>query len=172
MAANDSTNRDAFGHWLSGFTDGEGCFLLRLIKGRRHFTGSARFQIGLRRDDSEILHQIREFWNIGNTSYYQNKHHGKGGGEINVCKFTVDALSDVLSVVIPHFERYPLRAKKQRDFIIWKQGAEICQRVLSKPTNGRIGHHGPVRRWTKHDLDEFETLRDLIRAQRQYNAPP
>ncbi len=172
MAANDSTTRDAFGHWLSGFVDGEGCFLLRLMKGRKHFTGSPRFQIGLRSDDLQILRDIKSFWGIGTITFGHIKSPGIKTNERNACNYRIQSIKDVTKIVIPHFEKYPLRAKKQRDFLIWRQGAELCQRVTTKPTKGCIGHHGPLRSWTDKDLAEFERLRNILRAQRQYNAPP
>src|SRR5262245_6823756 len=66
-------DRDEFAHWLTGFTDGEGCFQLRLADTRGRRNPYACFGINLRADDVEILRQIQSFWQCGNLCYNSNR---------------------------------------------------------------------------------------------------
>lgn len=47
-------DRDVFGAWLSGFTDGEGCFHLSLVKGKETGGLKAEFILQLRVDDADV----------------------------------------------------------------------------------------------------------------------
>src|SRR4051812_7934166 len=62
-------DRNRFGDWLTGFTDGEGSFVLGFYKPSKryvHYHAVAYFRIKLRNDDLEILKRIRSFWQCGN----------------------------------------------------------------------------------------------------------
>jgi hypothetical protein len=54
-----------------------------------------------------------------------------GIGKINInsthesIKYTVTKLSDLINVIIPHFDKYPLLTKKAADFILFKLVVEI-----------------------------------------------
>ena len=67
----EDIDRDGFGHWLAGFTDGEGCFCLPYTRNRKRtdaYTPSARFTINLRADDAVILYTIQSYWRKGRVS--------------------------------------------------------------------------------------------------------
>jgi len=53
----------------------------------------------------------------------------KGAGVIsevgNVVMFRVTAISDLINILIPHFEKYPLITQKQADFKLFKQIVEL-----------------------------------------------
>src|SRR5262245_20085151 len=129
-----SIDRDAFGHWLSGFADGESSFVLYAVSdasdGRRESL-RAVFRLSLRVDDAEIIELIRSFWNCGTLTY-----HAASGPSVNgkpVISFSISGIKDLVTVVIPHFERHPLRSKKQRDFAIWKEGVALIPAVSTRP---------------------------------------
>jgi hypothetical protein len=56
---------DTFGHWLSGFTDGEGCFHGRVVPSRQKSSIIVSFSIALRADDLRILEEIRQALGVG-----------------------------------------------------------------------------------------------------------
>jgi hypothetical protein len=79
--------REKFARWLSGFTDGEGCFRLRIVQrknggGCRILAGQAEFAIKLRSDDKRVLQKIRNFWNCGVVKPVKRK---KTRGEEKPC---------------------------------------------------------------------------------------
>lgn len=159
-------DRDAFGHYLSGFTDGEGCFQLGIARDPRSTrrTPFARFKIQLRDDDSEVLRLIQSFLGCG-TLYHDPRI---GSVSKPAMLFRVDSHAELASVVVPHFVRYPLRAKKARDFPVWRDGLDLIRRVTASPF-AYSAHRLP--KWTEPVLAQFVAIADQLNRQRAY-APP
>lgn len=162
-------DRDAFGHYLAGLTDGEGCFFLGIIDDkrnpRRSHTPIVQFVIQLRADDLLILQLVRSYLQCGHVTEVKRKKT-EGNRKPKVC-YNVANYLDLATVVVPHFDRFPLRAKKARDFVIWRQAVLLCHRVM--PGRGRGA--GGARRWPVMALAEFGSLRDALRKQREFAAP-
>lgn len=114
----------AFGHWFAGFTDGEGCFR---IKRTNMGTYQCRFSIGLRADDEPILREIRERLGVGILV-----HSGRDSIKQEQWRLEVNAKAEV-TFLARVFDAFPLRAKKARDFEIWRHAVEVWCRV----ENGR-----------------------------------
>jgi hypothetical protein len=101
-----------FGHWLAGFIAGEGCFAIS-----KNGAGSfhCEFSLNLRDDDRVILDEIQERTGIGvvlslaasGTSRPQARWIIRNK---QMCLALVDLL-----------DRFSLRAKKGRDYAIWRQ---------------------------------------------------
>ncbi len=55
---------------------------------------------------------LKEFFgeNIGKIIIYKN-----------TCVYRVDKLNDILGVIIPHFDKYPLVTQKLADYILFKE---------------------------------------------------
>jgi LAGLIDADG DNA endonuclease family protein len=120
-------NRDNFGHWLAGFTDGEGCFMIRTNRrqGGRGEWFDCRYAITLRADDLPILKRIQQF--VGCGSIMREKRPARPGANLRA-SYHVCHREDCQKVV-EVFTRYPLRAKKSRDFACWTEAvAEINKR--------------------------------------------
>lgn len=109
--------------WLSGFVCGDGCFLVGISKSNRTKTGFAvrlYFSISQHNRDSELMQNISNFLSCG---YWINKPL-KSHGEFRVTDF-----SDIVNIVIPFFEKYPLHGHKQLDFEDFRCASKI---ILSK----------------------------------------
>ena len=100
-------------NWVTGFTDAEGCLYIYIDKRKNRKSGwhiQPCFQIGLHSRDIGLLIQIKSFFkDVGIIR--KNR--------ISV-SYKVRNLNDILKVIIPHFNKYPLITQKQSDFIIWK----------------------------------------------------
>lgn len=128
-----------FGHWLAGFIDGEGCFLIAVNGG--YF--SPRFSIKLRADESPIIERIHQETRIGKTSFYP--YNGiKGNPQVN---WNVNSRQDCRTLA-DLLDKYPLRAKKAKDFAIWRQAVRL---------DGK-GHQ-----------PRLAVLRDELKAAREYS---
>lgn len=149
---------DAFGHWLAGFIDGEGCFRIHSQKRGRYLTPA--FHLKLRADDRPILEEIAR--RVGAGRLYDMPAHGTSRpGTVWRCQSQADcrALAAVL-------DRYPLRAKKAREYAVWREA---------------LDHHAATTigtRWRPRDnstMAEFkrriEELRDFDRNMRERNQP-
>ena len=55
-------DRHDFGNWLSGFCDGEACFVLQADIRHNGAACRASIRIELRDDDTEILYLIQSYW--------------------------------------------------------------------------------------------------------------
>lgn len=58
--------------YVTGFTDGEGCFMLTIIKDKNYKLGwraACRFIISLNKKDLKLLNDIKDFFGVGNMSF-------------------------------------------------------------------------------------------------------
>lgn len=167
MAADHLTSllsdREAFGHWLSGFTDGEGNFHLarhaRVLKSGPSKGFQAFFRIGLRSDDREIVESIQSYWGCGHI-YYTSKPNGKSLIQNPQIKYHVTDIASLMEIVVPHFEEFPLRAKKAADFSIWKEAVTHISRVQSKSRSGV--QKGKCPRWSAADHGLLMDLKNRL----------
>lgn len=123
---------ELFRAWFSGFVAGEGCFIIHTKVDCRQFR--TKLQIGLRDDDLDILIEIQERLQMGKIRRYAYQHK-----RVNAnpgATWTVVKQADCQKLV-EIFQKYPLRAKKQKDFEIWREAVaentkSIKQRNLGK----------------------------------------
>jgi len=45
----------------------------------------------------------------------------------NTCHFTVGGIHNLISVIVPHFDKYPLQTKKMGDYMLLKQALNRMQ---------------------------------------------
>lgn len=123
---------DVWRGWFVGFTDGEGSFQ---IDERSHCSPRANyhchFTIALRDDDRAILEEIRDTLGIG-TIYDKSDRSTLTRKRRPQVEYRVSIINECAELV-KLFDKYPLRAKKQRDFEIWKQAVV----ELTKPCECR-----------------------------------
>lgn len=70
-------------------------------------------QIKMHERDRSLILSIQKFFNgIGYISKSNNSF---------TVEFRVSTLNDIVNVIIPHFDKYPLITKKYYDYVIFKQ---------------------------------------------------
>ena len=108
--------------WVTGFSDGDSTFTVKFNK-RQNSTWQIIpvFSIGLHMKDKAILLQLKSFFNEIGIVSLDTKN--------NKAYFTVQKIQDLNSVIIPHFESYPLQTDKKINFDLW---AEIVKIMISK----------------------------------------
>lgn len=116
----------ADGNYVSGLVDGEGSFMVSIVQRRGRWNFNPKFGVCLRVDDSEILHWLQIYFGCGRYTTALNRKSPLG-------IFVIANLYDILSKVIPHFDTFPLRAKKKRDYAIWKQMVLLQARYFRQP---------------------------------------
>lgn len=166
----DDIDREAFGHWLSGFTDGEGSFTVNIR--RKNPKGSYRgcctpmFSITLREDDEEVLQSIRSYWQCGNIT--RRPGRGNDNPQSRYYAFKFDHLA---KIIVPHFDHYPLRAKKARDFAIWREIVLFAYRISGRRRKWRsVRGTGTLPVWTDEELDHAAALSRVLKEQRHYRS--
>lgn len=105
--------------FVTGFTDGEGCFMISFGKSEARFGFRIRaiFQINLHKKDLELLKNIQIFF--GGIGYITNAKYNSA--------FRVRSIKD-LQVIIAHFDKFPLKTKKQADFELFKCAVDKLSR--------------------------------------------
>jgi hypothetical protein len=127
---------DGFGHWLAGFIDGEGCFEVY-----RNAAGwyCCRFTLNVRADDERILLEIQRRAGVGIVQAKRLAHRGDGADRKPQVRWVVINKPDCIGLVAL-LDRYPLRAKKARDYAIWREAVSEWS---------RIRRHSGKQDWTK-----------------------
>jgi hypothetical protein len=107
--------------WVVGFVDGEGCFSIGFVRqpdraGRAGYrTGYQvvhRFVVTQGAASAAALEELQEFFGVGRV--YRNRRHDNHREDL--LQYRVERRVDLLEVVIPFFERHPLRTAKRADF--------------------------------------------------------
>jgi hypothetical protein len=104
-------------HFLTGFTDAEGSFVLSITKSNNVKSGwviKLRFQIHLHKKDLFVLEAIKNFLGVGNT-------HVSKAGAVEYRVFSIKGLK----VVLDHFDKFPLISQKYGDYLLFKQAYQL-----------------------------------------------
>lgn len=107
-------------NYFSGYVDGEGCFSVSFSKRPKLLVGwevKPSFCVGQNYDRREVLDLMHQYFGCG--------HIRRDWGD-KTLKYEVRKLDDLVSKVIPHFRKYPLKSAKQKDFLRF---AEICEQI-------------------------------------------
>lgn len=102
-------------YWVTGFADAESTFSVRIAKDKSRLLGIRIlpiFSIELHNRDIEVLHRINNFFNVGSVK--ERVRDGKSTGI-----YSVQSITDLVTVILPHFIKYPLITQKQADFILF-----------------------------------------------------
>lgn len=107
--------------FVTGFADAEGCFMLTIRKDLRQASGwrvEANFVINLHKRDVELLKLIQTYFGgVGRISKERN----------GCIDYTVSSINQILTQVIPHFDKYPLITQKNADYLLFKEVVMIMK---------------------------------------------
>ncbi|SRR6266568_732665 len=150
---------DTFGHWLSGLVDGEGCFHARyhIRKSDGAHALLVYFSIKMRADDLDMLTAIRDTLGVGVIYTHSEKSSKHLQADYHIVR-----TKDQVNVLIPHFDRYPLRSKKRRDYEIWRKI------VLEYKAAPRRHNSKGISSLAEERWKEVCTLVDVLRNTRQF----
>ena len=110
-----------FPSYLSGYVDGEGCFTVSFSPRptlRVGWETRPSLSVSQNGDRAEVLHEISEYFGCGTIRPDRSDQ---------TLKWEVRSLRLVVTNVLPHFRRYPLRSSKQHDVVVFD---DICCRML------------------------------------------
>ena len=112
-------------YYIAGFVDGEGSFVFFLSPRkdiRLGFELNLDFQIEVRIDDKEILERIKKTLGCGHINVLNYERYKKWMPHV---KYRVGRIEDLRNKLVPFFRRYPLQAKKKKNFEIFAKAVEI-----------------------------------------------
>lgn len=107
----------AFGYWLAGLADGEGCFAIPLTGRHIHCI----FSINLRRDDRAILERIQQTLGFGRL--YDRRPSQTTRNTRPQTTYAASTVKDCIAIAAI-FRQFPLQAKKAKDFAVWAEAVD------------------------------------------------
>ena len=103
--------------WITGFTDGEGCFHISINKISQMSLGwqvLPEFRIVQHEKDENLLYKIKDYFGFGSVTINRSDFHGTRK------EFRVRDL-DNLNKLITFFRKNKLQTSKQKDFEIFAE---------------------------------------------------
>jgi hypothetical protein len=107
-------------YFVTGFSDAESSFIVSVSHNSKHLLNwavSSKFVIGLHIAELPLLLSIQEFF--GGIGFITKDTTN------NRAFFTVNKLDDLVNIIIPHFNSFPLLTQKRLDFILWSKIVNI-----------------------------------------------
>ena len=138
IGADNQQERLRIVDWIVGFTDGEGCFSVSIIKNSTTKSGwqiFPEFVITQGAKSESVLKDIQKFFKCGKI--YVNQRHDNH--KENLCRYCVRSIHEISEIIIPFFKENPLMTAKRYDFakfvkvISWiVQGKHLKRRGMIK----------------------------------------
>jgi len=103
--------------YITGFVDGEGSFLVSFSNRPKLSVGievRPSFSVSQHKRSKNIIVELCKFFQCGSVRFSQRDQN---------YKYETRSLKDLVDIIIPHFEKYPLRTSKKEDFNLFRQ---IC----------------------------------------------
>jgi hypothetical protein len=116
--------------YITGYVDGEGCFTVTFNKKPKALLGwefRPSFSVSQNEDRRQVLDLIKKYFGCG---FIRRDWSDK------TLKFEVRDHKDLITKIIPHFEKFHLISAKHNDFILFKS---ICNIVDSQKHLSRAG---------------------------------
>ncbi len=120
IGADNQQERLKTAYWITGFTDGEGCFSIAVINNKTTKFGKQifpEFVITQGVKSLTALEKIRDFFNCGNI--FINKRYDNHNE--NLYRYCVRSINELNTKIVPFFKKYPLQTYKQKDFLIFEK---------------------------------------------------
>ena len=168
MSGADQQERLILLGWITGFVDGEGCFSIGIIRqscrgadtiGKVRYQVTCEFAVTQGAKSISSLRELHGFFGVGqvqsNPRYDNHKEH--------LYRYVVRKRSDLLEVIIPFFEQYPLRTSKQHDFHKFARCVRLIDRKHHLTNNGMVDILEIMQ-----TMNRQKSRLDLIRILRDY----
>jgi hypothetical protein len=110
--------------WITGFVDGEGCFLVGVVKNsskKALYQLQPAFVVGQHVHDIQVLYALKDYFGCG---HIQLPKEGK-----TVARWSVHKLDHLLKRVIPFFEKHKLKTKRSIEFQRFRR---LCLKLKEK----------------------------------------
>jgi hypothetical protein len=132
ISAENQQERFIANGWVVGFVDGEGCFSVGFIAQPNRGTRKG-YRLGIQvwcefavtqgERSLSSLELLKDFFGVGaiyvNRRYDNHKEH--------LYRYTVRKREELRNVIIPFFQKYPLRTAKRNDFDAFVECFELIE---------------------------------------------
>jgi hypothetical protein len=164
--ADNQQERPGFAQWVVGFVDGEGCFSVPIFRNRTCRLGwqvQPSFTVVQGEKSKEVLYLLKRFFRCGQVG--RNDRHDNHREPMY--RFTVRALDDLESRIIPFFDEHPLLTAKSADFDKFATVVSMIRRGVHLTVEG-LGEVADIaqtmnRQKPSRYLESSEAIRQLSR---------
>ncbi len=134
-------------NWIAGFTSGEGCFHISLVKNKLYEKTFVQlwFVINQHNRDSNIIKAIMEYLSCGNIKVRTDEE----AVELRRGKF-----EDIFTKIIPFFDEYTILGDKSLDYAYFKQAAFLIKAKAHLTDEG---------------VEQIRCLKSRMNTNRKYN---
>lgn len=103
-------------YWIAGFTAGDGCFSVSVIKSKAVLgeTSWIRFILTQHSRDFKLMEALASYFGCGKVNQ-----------DSKAAYLVVQRLSDIKDIIIPFFDRYTLVGEKTKDYADFKSVANL-----------------------------------------------
>ncbi len=139
--ADNQQERLGIAYWITGFTDGEGCFSVAIITNKTTRFGKQifpEFVVTQGAKSLPALQKIKEFFGCGNI--FINKRYDNHNEHLY--RYCVRSLKELDEKIIPFFEEFSLLTYKQNDFEIF---CDVVRTMVRKEHFTEIGYERIVK---------------------------
>ena len=108
-------------YYVTGLSDVEASFILSIYKKKDSKTGwqvQPVFAIHMHIKDIDLLKSIQSFFGVGVLVSSKTT---------NSARYSVNSLKDLINIIIPHFDKYPLLTQKRADFFLFKSAVLLIE---------------------------------------------
>lgn len=144
-----------FGNWLAGFIDGEGCFHIHKVRRGAYY--SCRFTLKVRDDDIKVMKDVVRITGIG----YLRLDRARPVGA-NPCVIWTIISKKECRALVRLLKQYPLRAKKKRDFDIWKEAVDYWSSMKRATRWTGVGDYSELAKY-KSEIDEVRRYKEGVK---------
>lgn len=115
--------------WISGFVTGEGCFFIKVLKGRNTAGAGVQlvFQVAQHIRDAQLLKNLVDFFKCGKYIQAPNREWGY---------FQTTKFLDNYELIKTFFDKYPVRGIKFKDFEDWSKVGKMIKNKEHLTTDG------------------------------------
>lgn len=127
ISAGNQQERLGTANWIVGFTDGEGCFSVAVIRNPTTRFGKQifpEFVLAQGEKSKSVLEGVKAYFECG--SIFINRR--KDNHQEDMYRYCVRSVSDLSSRIVPFFDEFPLRTFKRNDFSVFKEVVSMMSR--------------------------------------------
>lgn len=136
IGADNQQERLQIASWIVGFTDGEGCFTVSVIRNATTRFGKQifpEFVITQGAKSLAALRKIEKFFGCGSivcNKRYDNHHEP-------LYRYCVRSVDDLAHIIIPFFSAHALQTAKRNDFAVFAKVVSMMRRKQHLTEKGR-----------------------------------
>ncbi len=133
--ADNQQERPIDKQWIVGFVDGEGCFSVPIFRNATTKFGwqvQPQFSVVQSERSVDVLHGMKQYFESGQVG--KNTRHDNHREDMY--RFTVRAHRDLVSRIVPFFEKNPLVTAKSLDFDVFAEIVRMMAKGVHRSFDG------------------------------------